>query len=64
MSGTVRALSCEEVRDLAAGFVLDALEPDEMDAVRAHLAECADPHPEIAELASGIPALWETIPLV
>lgn len=64
MSGVVRVLSCEEVRDLAGGFVLDALEPDEADAVRAHLAGCVDPHPEIAELAAGIPGLWETMSIV
>ncbi len=64
MSGVVGALSCAEVRDLAGGFVLDALEAGEMDAVRAHLASCADGHAEIAELAAGLPALWETTPLV
>lgn len=64
MSGIGRALTCDEVRDLAAGFVLGILEPDEADAMRAHLAGCADPHTEIAELASGIPALWETTELV
>jgi anti-sigma-K factor RskA len=61
MSGVRRALTCDEVRDLAAGFVLDALEAGEMDAVRAHLADCTDLHAEIAELASGLPALWETV---
>ena len=64
MSGTERVLTCDEVRELAGGFVLDALEVDEADAVRAHLAGCADPHAEIANLASGLPALWETVPIV
>lgn len=64
MSGTGRVLTCDEVRELAGGFVLDALEVDEADAVRAHLAGCADPHAEIADLASGLPALWETVPIV
>jgi hypothetical protein len=64
VSGTVRVLTCEEVRELAGGFVLDAIEVDEADAVRAHLAGCADPHAEIADLASGLPALWETVPIV
>lgn len=64
MSGTVRLLTCDEVRELAGGFVLGALEADEADAVRAHLAGCADPHAEIADLASGLPALWETVPIV
>lgn len=64
MSGAARALTCDEVRDLAGGFVLDALDTDEADSVRAHVARCADPHAEIAELASGLPALWETTALV
>ena len=46
-------LSCDEVRDLAASFVLGALDAAEADAVRAHLATCADPHAEIAELGSA-----------
>jgi hypothetical protein len=64
VNGVIRVLTCEEVRDLAGGFVLDALAADEAEAVRAHLAGCADPHVEIADLASGLPALWETIALV
>ncbi|MGH2407032.1 MAG: anti-sigma factor domain-containing protein [Candidatus Limnocylindrales bacterium] len=52
-------LTCEHVRDLAAGFVLDALGPTEMDAVRAHLATCAQPHPELAELGGVVPYLAE-----
>jgi Anti-sigma-K factor rskA/Putative zinc-finger len=50
-------LSCDEVRDLAASFVLDALPEPEMDAVREHLATCAEPHPEIAELGGVVPVL-------
>jgi Anti-sigma-K factor rskA/Putative zinc-finger len=57
-------LTCDDVRDLAAGFVLDALEPEEADAVRTHLATCDQPHPEIAELASALPALDASVPLV
>jgi anti-sigma factor RsiW len=57
-------LTCAEVRDLAAAFVLDALEPDEADAVRAHLASCEDAHAELAELASVVPALLEAVPTV
>lgn len=61
---TMADLSCDEVRDLAAAFVLDALEPDEMDAVRAHLAGCADEHPEFAELGSVVPVLAASVPQV
>jgi hypothetical protein len=57
-------LTCDEVRDLAASFVLDALEPAEMDAVREHLATCADPHVEMGELAGVLPVLDASIPLV
>lgn len=57
-------LSCDEVRDLAASFVLGALEADEADAVRAHVGSCADPHSEMAELGGVLPVLVETVPLV
>ena len=57
-------MTCDDIRDLAAGFVLDALEPDEMDAVRAHLASCDDAHGEIAELASALPALAASAPVM
>jgi Anti-sigma-K factor rskA/Putative zinc-finger len=55
-------ISCDEARDLAAGYVLDALEPEEAEAVRAHLATCAEPHPEFATLGSVVPALLELDP--
>ncbi|MDQ2966332.1 MAG: anti-sigma factor [Chloroflexota bacterium] len=55
---------CEAVRDLAAGFVLGALEPDEEQAVREHLATCARPHDEFAELGGVVPYLAETVELV
>ena len=54
-------LSHEQFRDLAAGFVLDALEPAEMDAVRAHLATCTEPHPELVELG-GVAAYLAELP--
>ncbi len=57
-------LTCDDVRDLAAGFVLDALEPVEAEAVRAHLATCDQPHPEIDELGSVLPVLDASVPLV
>jgi hypothetical protein len=55
---------CAEVRDLAAGFVLGALEPDEDRLVREHLASCREAHPEFAELGGVIPYLNETVELV
>jgi len=58
---TFAGLSCTDVADLAAGFVLDALTPTESDAVRRHLAECPEPHPEMAELNSVVPALLAAV---
>ncbi len=58
------SLTCEDVRDLAAGFVLDALPPAEADAVRAHVDACDDPHVELLELAGALPALAETVPVM
>jgi anti-sigma-K factor RskA len=60
----VGGLRCEEVEDLAASFVLGALEAAEMSAVRAHLAGCPEEHPEFAELGSVVPALFEAVDLV
>lgn len=57
-------LTCDEVRDLAASFVLGALDEDEADAVRAHVASCADPHAEIGELGSVLSVLAESVPVV
>ncbi len=57
----MNALTCETVRDLAAGFVLGALEPPEMVAVREHLASCADTHAEFAELGGVVPYLAESL---
>jgi Anti-sigma-K factor rskA, C-terminal/Putative zinc-finger len=53
----VPVLACEQATELAAGFLLGALEPVEMDAVRAHLASCRRPHPEFAELGGVVPHL-------
>lgn len=57
-------LSCDEVRELAAPFVLGALEADEADGVRAHLASCADAHVEVTELGSVVNVLAESVPQV
>ena len=52
-----RLLSCDEVEDLAALYVIDALSDDEAAAVTRHLATCPEPHPSISELAPLGPAL-------
>jgi hypothetical protein len=54
-------LSHDEVVDLAASFVLSALDEDEMAAVRAHLASCAEPHTEFDELGGMVPVLQASL---
>jgi anti-sigma-K factor RskA len=54
----------EQVLDLAAVYVLGALEPDEERAVREHLATCSLPHEELAELGAVVSALAESVELV
>jgi hypothetical protein len=54
-------LTHAEVDELAGLYVLDALEADDMDAVREHLATCSEPHAVFAELGGIVPALFETI---
>ena len=56
-----RTLTCEEIRDLAPLFVTGALDPDEMDAVREHLAGCDDAHAELLELGEAATSLLETV---
>lgn len=50
-------LTHDEVVDLTAAFVLGALDEDEMAAVRAHVASCADPHAELDELGGMVAVL-------
>jgi len=57
-------LTCNEVRDLAGSFVLDALDADEAAAVREHLATCPEAHEEIAELGGVVPVLAASVPVV
>jgi len=33
--------TCDDLRPLLGGYVLGALEPDEMEAVREHLPRCS-----------------------
>jgi anti-sigma-K factor RskA len=54
-------LTCADVLELSGSFVLGALTPEEMDAVRAHLAGCPEAHAEMAELGSVVPALFESV---
>jgi hypothetical protein len=50
-------MNCARVEELAPGFVLGALELDEMASVREHLESCPQPHPELNEMAEVMPAL-------
>jgi hypothetical protein len=54
-------LTHEDAVELAAPFVLNALEPDEEEAVREHLRTCSLPHEEFTQLGSVVPALAETL---
>jgi hypothetical protein len=51
------SISCDRVRDLAPGFVLGALDADEMVAVREHSRSCRMPHPELGEMGGVLPYL-------
>ena len=62
--GSMPELTHEAVVEMAGAFVLGALEPNEMAAVRAHLATCEEAHEEIAELGGVLPALADSVPLV
>jgi hypothetical protein len=44
-------LTCAELRPMLGGYVLEALEPDETEAVRAHLPDCPGCAAELASLA-------------
>ncbi len=54
-------MTCDRVRELAPGFVLGALDPDEMIAVEDHLEGCPEPHPEVEELGGVLPYLAESL---
>ncbi len=49
----------DEALELAAAYVLGALERTEEAAVRDHLATCPEPHPEFEALGGVVPALVE-----
>lgn len=57
-------MTCAQARDLAAAYVLGALEPAEEAAVREHLRTCPEPHAEFAELGGVVPYLALDVELV
>jgi len=54
---TLQPVSHEESLELAGLYVLDALTPDEKQAVDAHLEDCHEEHPDFEELGAVVPAL-------
>ena len=56
-----RRLTHDEAVELAAPYVLGALEPDEEAVVREHLRTCPESHAEFEELGSVVPALAEAV---
>ena len=54
-------LTCRDASELAAPFVLGALDDDEGARVRDHLATCPNPHAEFAELGGVVPHLGEAL---
>ena len=54
-------LTHEQALELAAGYVLGALDPEEEQAVREHLASCAESHVEFEELGSVVPVFAESV---
>ena len=54
-------MTCDRVREFASGFVLGALETDEMIAVQDHLDSCPKAHPEIDEMGGVQPYLAESL---
>jgi hypothetical protein len=55
------AMTCDRIRELASGFVLGALDLDDMIAVQDHLDACGRPHPEIDELGGVVPYLAQGV---
>jgi anti-sigma-K factor RskA len=54
-------MRCEEADELAALYVLGALEAAEEERVQLHLATCDERHGLFAELGGVVPALLETV---
>ncbi len=55
------AMTCDRVRELAPGFVLGALDIEEMIAVQDHLDGCAETHPEMDELGGVVPYIAQSL---
>src|ERR1051326_3422473 len=53
-------MNCENIRELLAGYVLEALDADERDAVERHLEHCA----EGSDLVAALTATAHELPTV
>lgn len=53
---------CAPTADLAPASALGALDPDEAAHMRAHLATCGRPHPEMREAVAVAAAIGEALP--
>jgi anti-sigma factor RsiW len=60
----IGGLHCADATELAAGFVLGALDPADAAAVREHLAGCPEVHAEFAEMGGVVPALLDAVDAV
>jgi hypothetical protein len=54
-------MTCDRVHEFASGFVLGALETDDMIAVQDHLDSCPRAHPEVNDLGGVLPYLAESL---
>jgi len=54
-------MTCDRIRELASGFVLGALDMDDMVAVQDHLDSCDQAHTEVDELGGVLPYLAESL---
>lgn len=53
MTDEQRSFTCARADELAAPYLLGALEPDEATAIAAHLLTCDEPHAELREGVGG-----------
>ncbi len=54
-------MTCDRVREFASGFVLGALDTNDMIAVQDHLDSCPKAHPEVDELGGVLPYLAQSL---
>ena len=60
MGGVIN--DCQRIARLACGWALGALDADEADGLRRHLASCGRPHDELREALAIAAAIGEALP--